>query len=117
MCIKALAGLKRGCLQAAKTSGLCMANKSASRHNSYHFLLTETRRLQTKMVTSYLEARYVDRAKLDALLQRIFGQSYNVEVSGDTISVEGHRALTEVRISLVADLQTKTIITKRVEPG
>ncbi|KAI0550439.1 hypothetical protein F4679DRAFT_202571 [Xylaria curta] len=55
-----------------------------------------------EMVTSYLEARYVDRVKLNALLQKIFGQSYNVEVSGDTISVEGHRALTEVEVNSVS---------------
>lgn len=33
------------------------------------------------MVTTYLEARYVDRAALHALLQGLFGQSYNVEAS------------------------------------
>ncbi|KAI0415694.1 hypothetical protein F5X98DRAFT_376451 [Xylaria grammica] len=53
-----------------------------------------------QMVTSFLEERYVDRTKLDKLLQTAFGQEYTVAVSGDTISVEGYRALTEVRISI-----------------
>ncbi|PMD30997.1 hypothetical protein L207DRAFT_591936 [Hyaloscypha variabilis F] len=52
------------------------------------------------MVTTYLETRYVDRAKLDELLQALFGQSYKVVVSGDTISVEASRELTEVRPSI-----------------
>lgn len=34
-----------------------------------------------KMVTTYLESRYVDRAKLNALLQGLFGQGYTTEVS------------------------------------
>lgn len=33
------------------------------------------------MATTYLEARYVDRAALNVLLQGLFGQSYNVEAS------------------------------------
>ena len=67
------------------------------------------------MTTTYLETRYVDRAKLNELLQALFGQSYTVvvsaalqgitqvsfanpsQVSGDTISVEASRELTEVR--------------------
>ncbi|KAN0120321.1 hypothetical protein V8E51_002529 [Hyaloscypha variabilis] len=49
-----------------------------------------------EMVTTYLETRYVDRAKLNELLQALFGQSYKVVVSGDTISVEASRELTEV---------------------
>ncbi|KAI0399415.1 hypothetical protein F4802DRAFT_589607 [Xylaria palmicola] len=52
----------------------------------------------TEMVTSFLEARYVDRAKLNTLLQALFRQRFNVVVSGDTVAVEGPRALTEVRI-------------------
>ncbi|KAF3764538.1 hypothetical protein M406DRAFT_330872 [Cryphonectria parasitica EP155] len=48
------------------------------------------------MITTYLETRYVDRAKLNDLLQGLFGQEYSVESSGDTISVEAPRALTEV---------------------
>jgi hypothetical protein len=34
-----------------------------------------------EMVTTYLETRYVDRAKLNELLQALFGQSYTVVVS------------------------------------
>lgn len=68
------------------------------------------------MVTTYLESRYVDRAKLNALLQGLFGQDYTTEVSnysikyltqvllvdasqisGDTISIEASRQLTDVR--------------------
>lgn len=68
------------------------------------------------MVTTYLQSRYVDRAKLNALLQSLFGQSYTTEVgthciqpvakiqlvdasqiAGDTISIEASRQLTEVR--------------------
>ena len=70
------------------------------------------------MVTTYLETRYVDRAKLNELLLALFGQSYKVvvsaalqgmtqvsfanasQVSGDTISVEASRELTEVRPSI-----------------
>ncbi|KAI0442353.1 hypothetical protein F4803DRAFT_519713 [Xylaria telfairii] len=54
-----------------------------------------------EMVTSFLETRYVDRVKLNTLLQTLFGQKYSVVVSGDTISVEGYRELTEVRISIL----------------
>ncbi|KAI8630294.1 hypothetical protein F5Y19DRAFT_429568 [Xylariaceae sp. FL1651] len=55
-----------------------------------------------EMATSYLETRYVDRAKLNALLQTIFGQSYNVVASGDTIAVEGYRELTEAEKNSVS---------------
>jgi hypothetical protein len=34
-----------------------------------------------EMVTTYLETRYVDRAKLNELLQALFRQSYKVAVS------------------------------------
>lgn len=37
-----------------------------------------------EMVTSYFGNRYVDRVKLNALLQKIFGQNYNVVVSAHT---------------------------------
>ncbi|KAH6717630.1 hypothetical protein BKA61DRAFT_670054 [Leptodontidium sp. MPI-SDFR-AT-0119] len=50
------------------------------------------------MTTTYLETRYVDRAKLNQLLQALFGQSYTVVASGDTISVEASRELTEIAI-------------------
>ncbi|KAI1196231.1 hypothetical protein F5X97DRAFT_220214 [Nemania serpens] len=55
-----------------------------------------------EMVTSYFGNRYVDRVKLNALLQKIFGQNYNVVVTDDTISVEGNRALTEAEKDSVA---------------
>jgi hypothetical protein len=38
------------------------------------------------MATTYLETRYVDRAKLNELLQALFGQSYTVVV-GATLLV------------------------------
>ena len=78
-----------------------------------------------EMATTYLETRYVDRAKLDGLLQSLFGQSYSVmasatfkgdakisfantpQVSGDTISVEASRELTEVRSSIPGRLLTR----------
>jgi hypothetical protein len=67
-----------------------------------------------KMSITYIEQRYVDYPKLDALLQSLFGQKYSVMVSaafghgtvnhtnaiqnfGDTISIEAQRELTEVR--------------------
>ena len=71
-----------------------------------------------EMVTTYLETRYVDRAKLNELLRALFGRSFTVvvsaalqgmnqvsfahtsQVSGDTISVEASRELTEVRPSI-----------------
>lgn len=40
------------------------------------------------MVTTYLEARYVDRAKLNGLLQALFGQSYSVEVGNCCCAAE-----------------------------
>ncbi|KAH8790916.1 hypothetical protein F5882DRAFT_460503 [Hyaloscypha sp. PMI_1271] len=58
------------------------------------------------MVTTYLETRYVDRAKLNELLQALFGQSYTVVVSGDTISVEASRELIEVRPSILGRFLT-----------
>ncbi len=38
-----------------------------------------------EMFNTYLEDRYVDRAKLDALLQSLFGQSYSVVVCASII--------------------------------
>lgn len=37
--------------------------------------------MATMIATTYLENRYVDRAKLNTLLQHLFGQSYSVVVS------------------------------------
>ncbi|KAI1212578.1 uncharacterized protein F4807DRAFT_457376 [Annulohypoxylon truncatum] len=54
------------------------------------------------MVTSFLETRYVDRVKLDELLQSLFGQSYSVAASGETISVEASRELTEAEKNSVS---------------
>ncbi|KAI1179908.1 hypothetical protein F4777DRAFT_404221 [Nemania sp. FL0916] len=44
-------------------------------------ILTANTMLAGQNVISYLEGRYVDRAKLNALLQTLFGQSYSVVVS------------------------------------
>lgn len=41
------------------------------------------------MITTYLETRYVDRAALNALLQGLFGQSYNVEARSRCIEDYG----------------------------
>ncbi|KAI2626053.1 hypothetical protein GGS26DRAFT_563090 [Hypomontagnella submonticulosa] len=51
--------------------------------------------MATMIATTYLENRYVDRAKLNTLLQHLFGQSYSVVASGETISVEASRELTQ----------------------
>ncbi|KAI1645251.1 uncharacterized protein F4817DRAFT_344178 [Daldinia loculata] len=58
--------------------------------------------MATMMVTTYLETRYVDRAKLNELLQALFGQNYSVVASGDTISVEASRELTEAEKNSVS---------------
>lgn len=42
---------------------------------------TRSGKTNGKMVTTYLESRYVDRAKLNALLQGLFGQGCAVQVS------------------------------------
>ncbi|KAI1418439.1 hypothetical protein F5Y13DRAFT_149173 [Hypoxylon sp. FL1857] len=54
------------------------------------------------MFTTYLETRYVDRAKLNQLLQALFGQSYSVVASGSTICVEEARELTEAEKNSVS---------------
>ncbi|KAI0383444.1 hypothetical protein F5Y04DRAFT_25776 [Hypomontagnella monticulosa] len=58
--------------------------------------------MATVMVTTYLETRYVDRVKLDELLQDKFGQNYSVVYSGETVSVEAPRELTEAEKNSVS---------------
>ncbi|RSL90264.1 hypothetical protein CEP52_014632 [Fusarium oligoseptatum] len=49
------------------------------------------------MAFTRLEARYIDRDKLDTLLRKEFGSGYGVEAQGDVIEINASRQLTEVK--------------------
>ncbi|RSL87299.1 hypothetical protein CEP51_002283 [Fusarium floridanum] len=53
------------------------------------------------MAFTRLEARYIDRDKLDTLLRKEFGSDYGVEAQGDVIEINASRQLTEAEVQSV----------------
>ncbi|RSL59341.1 hypothetical protein CEP54_007269 [Fusarium duplospermum] len=53
------------------------------------------------MAFTRLEARYIDRDKLDTLLRKEFGSGYGVEAQGDVIEITASRQLTEAEVKSV----------------
>lgn len=54
----------------------------------------------TEVVTN-LEVRYVDMAKLDALLRGKFGSNFRVDIGENSVEISTPQALTEAEVNSV----------------